>query len=215
MIAPHLPLKKQQKGFTIVELMIATLVFSTVLLVVTVGIIQITRVYYKGLNEAATQDTVRSIADTVSQSIQFGGGEVIPTPARNINGLSSFCVGNTQYTYRSGYQLVDGTPDNSNGKHQANQGLISRTLPGCNAASPNAASGREMLSPKMRLSELTVRQDANEPDLYKITVRVAFGDDDLLNDSTGLKPTCKSTAGSQFCSVSELTTTVVKRIGNN
>jgi prepilin-type N-terminal cleavage/methylation domain-containing protein len=214
MIASRLPLKRQQKGFTIVELMIATLVFSTVLLVVTVGIIQITRVYYKGLNEAATQDTVRSIADTISQSIQFGGGDVTPTPGRTLNTVS-FCVGNTQYTYRSGYQLVDGTPDNSNGKHQSNQGLISRTLPGCNGASPNASTGREMLSPKMRLSELTVKQDANEPDLYKITVRVAFGDDDLLNDSTGPKPTCKSTAGSQFCSVSELTTTVVKRIGNN
>lgn len=201
MIASRLPLKKQQKGFTIVELMIATLVFSTVLLVVTVGIIQITRVYYKGLNEAATQDTVRSIADTLSQSIQFGGGDVTLVPAK-----SFFCVGNTQYSYKLGQQFVDGA---------GNYGLVSGTVPGCGGGSNALSSGREMLSPKMRLSELTVRQDANEPDLYKITVRVAFGDADLLNNPTGTNPTCKSTAGSQFCSVSELTTTVVKRIGNN
>lgn len=201
MIASRLPLKKSQKGFTIVELMIATLVFSTVLLVVTVGIIQITRVYYKGLNEAATQDTVRSIADTISQSIQFGGGDVVIPP-----GKPFFCVGNTQYSYKLGQQLTDGA---------GNYGLVSGTVPGCSGGSAELTTGREMLEPKMRLSELTVKQDANEPDLYKITVRVAFGDDDLLNNATGPNPSCKSTAGSQFCSVSELTTTVVKRIGNN
>jgi prepilin-type N-terminal cleavage/methylation domain-containing protein len=209
----RMPLEKQQKGFTIVELMIATLVFSTVLLVVTIGIIQITRVYYKGLNEAATQDTVRSITDTIGQAIQFGGGEVTPTDARADKSTKSFCIGNTQYTYTSGMQLVDGPPDA--GKSETNRVLLTRTLAGCNAASPNATSGRELLSPKMRLAELAVKQDTNEPDLYKVTVRVAFGDDDLLNNPNSAKPSCKSTAGSQFCSVSELTTTVVKRIGSN
>lgn len=205
------PLKKQQKGFTIVELMIATLVFSVVLLVVTVGIIQITRVYYKGLNEAATQDTVRSITDTISQSIQFGGGEV--SDIRVAGATKRFCVGNTQYTFWPGKQLVDGIPDIA--RSQVNQTLLTRTVAGCTADTPPATSGRELLSPKMRVAELNVQQDATEPDLYKVTVRVAFGDDDLLNNPNSTKPTCKSTAGSQFCSVSELTTTVVKRIGSN
>lgn len=194
--------KQNQHGFTIVELMIATLIFSVVLLVVTIGIIQISRVYYKGITEANTQNVTRSVADTISQAIQFNGGVVTNTSG---NATGVFCVGSQQFSYRLGVKLQDAAVSGSN------YALLQSTTPGCSSSSPVPATGfKELLGPNMRLSNLAVEQTGNN--LYKITVKVVYGDDDLLNNPGSTNPTCKTGAGSQFCSISDLTTTVVKRV---
>lgn len=198
------------RGFTIVELLIATLVFSVILLTVTVGIIQITRVYYKGINEANTQDTARGVMDTISQAIQFSGATVSPTVASAPGASTSFCVGNQQFSYRLGYQLVENSP----GANQTTKALWQSTASGCTGNPAAAASGIELLSPKMRLANLTVTQVNGDPNIWKVSVRVVYGDDDLLNSPTSTNASCKGDTGQQFCSVSELTTTVVKRVGN-
>jgi len=46
--------KRLQSGFTLVELMIATMVFSVILLVITYGVVRFTNSYYKGLNSSTT-----------------------------------------------------------------------------------------------------------------------------------------------------------------
>src|SRR3990172_9120101 len=65
--------RKGVGGFTIVELMIATTIFSVILLIVTFGMLQIGRTYYKGITLTKTQNAARSIIDTISQDIQFSG----------------------------------------------------------------------------------------------------------------------------------------------
>lgn len=202
------------QGFTIVELLISSLVFSVVLLAVTIGIIQITRVYYKGITESTTQDAARSALDTISQAVQFNGGTVSTTANSGPGSWTSFCVGNQQFSYRLGYQLVDGTA----GTNQTNKALLQSTLANCSGNPTAATTGRELLGPKMRLSNLKVTTVGDN--LYKITIRIVYGDDDLLYSPSGASggatatdAACKGQrAGSQFCSVSELTTTVVKRV---
>lgn len=198
----------RQHGFTIIELLIATMIFSVVLLIITGGILQITRVYYKGVTEANTQNAARSIIDTISQAIQFNGGVVQATPAPTVGAAQSFCVGSLQFSYRLGYQLVDG----ATGTNQTNNSLREDTISGCTAMSAGATfTGRELMSPKMRLSSLSVQPAGTN--LWKITVQVTYGDDDLLNNPTAANASCKGIqAGTQFCSVSELSTIVVKRI---
>lgn len=210
MIKTHQRTSSNTRGFTIVELLIATLVFSVILLTVTVGIIQITRVYYKGINEANTQDTARGVMDTISQAIQFSGSTVSPTVASAPGASTSFCVGNQQFSYKLGYQLVENSP----GTNQTTKALWQSTASGCTGNPAAAASGIELLSPKMRLANLTVTQVNGDPNIWKVSVRVVYGDDDLLNNPTGTNASCKGDKGQQFCSVSELTTTVVKRVGN-
>ena len=187
--------KLDAKGFTIVELLIATLVFSTVLLVVTIGIIQITRVYYKGITESSTQNTARTLMDTITQAIQFSGGTVTDSDGDTV------CLGNQQLSYRTGVQMVNG-----------GQAVVRlNSLAGCTNASPaNFSSGTEFMSPKMRLASLSVQSQGNN--LYKVQVKVVYGADDLLNNPGNANASCKPGAGSQFCSVSELTSTVVKRV---
>jgi len=197
-----------QAGFTLIELMIATLVFSVVLLTVTIGIIQISRVYYKGLNEIDVQNTSRTIMDSVTQGIQFSGGTVTDTPTPAIGALRTFCIGNQQYSYRLGYQLVDNSP----GTNQTVSSMRVNTVADCPTAAAKT-TGEEFLSPKMRLSKMSVKQITTG--VYTVSIKVAYGADDLFTNPTSSDPVCKSTAGSQFCSVSELTSTVYKRVGAN
>lgn len=205
---------KQQadmRGFTIVELMIATLVFSLILLLVTMGVLQVNRVYYKGVTEANTQNVARSITDTISQAIQFNGGSITPLPtnaAPTAGNMYYVCVNNQQFIYWPGYQLVGGTP----GTHQTNRSLVQRTVAGSCAAPVAPISGRELISPNMRLSNLQISQIGTS-NLFKVRVTVVYGDEDVLNSPTSLAPTCKSTQGNNhFCSVSDLTTVVEKRV---
>jgi prepilin-type N-terminal cleavage/methylation domain-containing protein len=198
---------QDQQGFTIVELLVSSLIFSLILLVVTVGIIQISRVYYKGITESTTQNTARSIVDTVSQAIQFNGGAVSTTLSPAPGTWSSFCVGSQQFSYRLGYQLVEGAPSGN----QTNKALLQTPLAGCSGNPAAATTGRELLGTKMRISKLTVASAGTN--MYRVSIRIAYGDDDLLDNPTSTTASCKgATAGSQFCSISELTTTVVKRV---
>ncbi|HYH75164.1 MAG TPA: prepilin-type N-terminal cleavage/methylation domain-containing protein [Candidatus Saccharimonadales bacterium] len=202
-------LGKHQAGFTIIELMISTMVFGTVLLVVTTAILQITRVYYKGITQANTQSVARNITDLVSQGIQFNGGDVTETPGPN----NAFCVGGQQYSFVLGKQLADGTPTAA----QTHHALVVADRPGCTASTPGssmntaATTGRELLQPNMRLSKMSVENIGTN--LYKVTVKVVSGDDDILTNPTTAAATCQNvTAGTQFCAESELTTVVTKRV---
>lgn len=207
---------RASQGFTVIELMIATAVFAVVLVVVTAGILQVSRLYYKGVNQAHTQSVVRSITDTIAQTIQFGGGGVTPTTAGTATPTAPkvFCVGNQRFTYDLGWQVVDSSPNASN--HQAFHGLVQDNFSGCSSSSPQTISnsavlGRELLSPNMRLSKLNVIDlGAN---LYRIEVRVIYGDDDLLKSPNDPLTSCiNEKAGTQFCTISELSTVVTKRV---
>jgi len=201
-----------KKGFTIIELMIATMVFGVVLLFVTIAILQFTRVYYKGVTQANTQDTTRTLVDNITQAIQFNGGAITATPPRVYGATAAFCVGNVQYTYVIGKQLVDSTPNAQQTWHS----VVQRDLGGCVAGSPTPpmssqfTTGRELLAPKMRLSRLEVAPIG--PNVYRVTVKVVFGEDDLLINPTAADAKCRGQAGSQFCAVSEITTVVTKRV---
>jgi type II secretory pathway pseudopilin PulG len=206
----HLPVKlhshsARQKfagGFTIVELLIATAVFSTILLVCTAALLQIGRVYYKGVTATQTQEVARQVIDDISRNIQFNGGNVQPTTGTLTGTDYKFCVGSKRYSYVLGNKLEAGTQPNV---------LVVDQPSSCDTSPPQslssgslAAGSRELLSPNMRLAKLEV---AGSAPIYTVTVRVIYGDNDLINADQ-----CKGGAGSQFCATSELSTTVKKRV---
>ena len=203
-------------GFTIIELLVASMVFSVVLLVVTAGVLQVTRVYYKGLTEANTQNTARSIMDTIAQTIQFTGGTVTSTASPVPGTDQAFCIGNNQFSYRLGWQVED-TYDVS--KNQVWHGLVQANVAGCTSGtaaqilSNQTVTGRDLLGPHMRLANLVVEPNGTVPNQYKIQVRVVYGDKDILDNSTAANASCQNVlAGTQFCAVSDLSTIVVKRV---
>lgn len=216
-------LRVRSDGFTIVELMIATLVFSTILLLITVGVLYFTHTYYSSINRATTQNTARTIISSVSQGIQFSGTPVATTAD---TGSNFFCAGGNMYIFKPGVQYQGATAT------ATNPGLYVVPSPsGC--ASPagvnyNRPDAQQLLGKGMRIADFTVTSMGRQ--LYTISLTLAYGDNDLLcapqsvadscNNNTVLTDgqltasdvTCRSQTGSQFCAVSSFNTTVQQRV---
>ena len=133
---------KNNQGFTILELLIATTVFSVILLVVTTGIIRIGNIYYKGITASKTQESIRNISSELSSSIQFANGIKVPGSSANI-----FCLGNTRYTYFLNREYARGS--------EATTGIYSEILnPGsaCACMIPSCVTEtRQLLGNNMRV----------------------------------------------------------------
>ncbi len=195
---------KQQKGFTIIELLIATTVFSVVLLIVSAAIIGLGRQYYKGVNQSKTQEVARSIVEEIANNLKYSTGDPINL-GTNGDDISGWCISERLYAFRVGEQL--GTDSNQSRAvllrgDDCNLPDEGNFLPG-----PNQT---ELIGENMRLSRLTIEEDANN--VWTVTVRVAMGTDEDLDDPNGPNAVCKGQENTQFCSVSEYQSRVVKRI---
>jgi type II secretory pathway pseudopilin PulG len=212
-------------GFTIIELMIAALVFSMVLILITYGVIRFNQAYYGGIIQTDTQNVAHTVIDNISQAIQFDGGTVT-TGMKNGN-WSGLCVGSQFYQYQLGKQLVGSGP----GADQTLQALVLETnVSACSGQTPGASlNGTELLGEHMRLADLEVTPIGGT-NLYKVYVRVVYGDDDLLcaqsvpgscsnpnstNGATAKDAQCKyDISNPAFCAEADLSTTVQQRVTN-
>lgn len=184
------------KGFTVIELMIATTIFSVVLLVCTFGLIQIGRTYYKGTALVRTQNVTRAAFEDISQAIQYG--ESIPNrnaPLTSPN--NSVCIGNRLYTYYMNTVPVNDTT-----------GLIVQQVDSSCAPIPGTRP-RQLLGKNMRLTQFLINKVAGSDYVYAVIIKVNYGDPAL---SPGPDNNCLSGNGSQFCATSELNTTVRRRL---
>lgn len=211
-------IRTKQTGFTIVELMIATAVFAVILLVATGAIIQISRAYFKGRTTTQMQEAARSVTAAASEALQFGGSEF--TAITEVNGTKGYCIGSTRFSYVPFKLLQDNqyglVIDKINTGQQCESGLPAHDL---NAASPAVEDDwQEFLIPRMRVLEFNITKLDNN--LYKVSVALAIGENDLFEDvsapagfDAGDKPyRCKTQIGSQFCAVTSLSTIVQRRV---
>lgn len=235
---------RTDRGFTIIELLIATMVFSLILIVITAGVLRFTRQYYKGVISNQTQNTTRAIIDDVARAVQFNSGSVqkltsnsMPAPPLSTYG---YCIGDSKrYSFVLNRQVTSSSP--SALEHQSKYGLVSDNTTGCTTSTlalrTDITSGnlvdpgtnvRELLGEHMRLNKFSIASTGLPSDgVYTIVVKVIYGDDELLcspNVAGECDPgtttlsadrsdlTCRSSSGAQFCAVSELTTTVKKRV---
>jgi prepilin-type N-terminal cleavage/methylation domain-containing protein len=192
-----------KKGFTIIELLIATVVFSLILLVVTGAIIQFSRLYYKGVIQSRTQEVARTITQDIAQNIQFGGS----TPSSSPNVI---CIGSKRYTKVLNVQV--GTGSNNHGLVYDSPSGGCSTASGYDVTQAGLASGaKEFLGQNMQLVALNVSEQPAGSGLWRVDAHVVYGADADLTDAT--KTSCKSIiSGGQFCAVSRLTTAVSQRL---
>jgi len=219
----HQP-KQHQSGFTMVELMIAMTVFSVIVIVITVSVIQFSKQYYKGVISSATQNTARTIIDDISRSIEFNAGGVNPISSVPAGPVKGYCVGKDKRYSFEPYQQV--TDTGLNAPLQQNfHGLVADSVSCGQTSSPlpvsslsatlTTTNARELLGQHMRIAKFTIITPSSgelSGKLYVINIKVVYGDNDLLTDPTSPDMTCKSTTGSQFCATAELTTSVRKRL---
>jgi prepilin-type N-terminal cleavage/methylation domain-containing protein len=172
------------KGFTIIELLIATVIFSLILLVITGAIVQFGRIYYRGIVQSRTQERSRAITESIAKNLQFSHkSSFSSTPG-------CYTVGNQSYTF--------------------NEPLPSNTLllknGGC-----DASGGTQLLGERMQLVALDVA-DPTSTGSYTVHARVVYGAAEDFESDDVTKPCKPIIIGGQFCAVSELTTTVVSRL---
>jgi len=219
--------KNKHGGFTIVELMIATAILSIILTLVTVMMIRIGDLYYKGISQTIVQDNVRTITDDVSQHLQLN--DQSPTTATS-GSTQAYCINTTRYTYvlnnqigTNGYIHIlwrDTIPNN--------QSCTTANLAASNPSKrTHGTNGTELLANESMLTYFCIDGEdssgnpesgctpGNSP--FNVSVAIAYGNALLtssppLLSGSGLSAACNGQTGDQYCATAHLTTTVAQRI---
>ena len=220
------------KGFTIIELLIATVVFSAILLVLTQVVIRLSGTYYHGVIQNQTLNVAKNITNDIVQQIQFTGGDIInknnPSPwnkmlisdTLSLKKYESYlCIANNQYVYQ-----LNGINDSST----SNGSLILSYNPQCSGLGPSfvfnsswdlrnsstiSSSYYVSLVPShMRLVKFNVNPQFGN--LYKVDVKVAYGSDaNPLVGGIGFNPSSGNcNPNSPYCATTELVTYVEKTV---
>lgn len=231
------------KGFTIIELMISTVIFSIMLVLCLAGIVQVSRAYYKGVTHSRTQESARLLMDEITQAIQLSGSTISylsPVDGFNIvvtgpevdsgkvtEGTGVICAGNKQYTYALD-RKVSSVEDETN--KEIRHAILSEDIKCSDALMASdlnqdiSGSQRSLLSENMRLTKFSVTRvtpnlnvsTKTGSQLWKVEISIAYGDQDLLSytdDSGADRVICNPGTGTEFCSIVELSTIVSRRIG--
>lgn len=146
-------LEPKTPGFTIIELLVATLVFSIVLVVVLAAFVQISRLFYKGVNIANLHNDTRTITQDIENDIKFVQSSPQSFAATyNAPGKGYFCIGLHRYTYNLGHQLGSGGANDI--------GIERQTISygsGCpNQAAAAGTNQQELLDNGMQLNAISL-----------------------------------------------------------
>lgn len=206
--------KLGKKGFTIIEVLIASMVFTTVLLLCMEGITRIAKVYIKNASISKTNEFAKAFTEEITQQIKYGSS--VPVYFKNSNNRL-ICVGGMAYVVKINRKIDD------------NQDVKKRRDDGCNNFKDNGffddPEAVSIAPPRSRILIFDFEEYVNNeiPVKYKLDIRIALGDGDLMVDNSGKNANeddvildqlkCKSgIAGSEFCSVITLTTVATRRI---
>lgn len=213
--------KTDNRGFTILELMIAMGVFSGVLLLLVSTVVSVGSLYQKGIINSRTQEAARNISEQISRDMQLTSG-LFAESTRTLGGFktTAFCIGNVRYSYIEDTKLDTDVPPSSTGNKTAHHILWRDTYNGsCTPANLGIAglpttNGRELMAESMSLkstkefvedgisSKYIKVVDKVFGDLYRINIVVKYGDIDAFDSAKGV---CRpSNRGGAFCSVSSL-----------
>jgi prepilin-type N-terminal cleavage/methylation domain-containing protein len=216
----------KMNGFTIVELLIATVVFAVVLLVAQASFLQIGHLFYRGVSINQTQET----ADHIFQDIN-GNFQSAPSVGGGLNspgGYNYYCIGNIRYTYRINNEVNANAPS-ADHSPSGNFGVIKDILPGAGAACATPCSDTsgspcpagtvklqspvEMLGNRMRIEKFDIPSPPPGSNLYNVSIVLAYGDDNTLTYHTPgdfSTVACQGDAHNDFCAVSSINTAIYK-----
>lgn len=183
-----------KRGFTIVELMIAMVVFGMASLMTTAIVIGMSRQYQKGTYTAQLNDASRSVHQDIRDAIAYSKSyDTLKTDS----GVSFFCAGSTMYYWPV---TSPGTPKN---------GLFKRALSGLPCTRDNAQVGVNLLPRNGFVQNFSINLGAGG--LYTITTNFAVGTNDMFTDTnyTECLPTLR---GGDFCSIVNYTSNVKSRL---
>ena len=212
----------KQHGFTIIELLIATLVVSMILLLCVYGLAQVSRFFTKGVTTATTQTVARSVLEDITGRIQVEQNLVLG-PITSVPNKVIHCIGINRYSYSftSDDELTSSVPLTSGTRMLIREDLTSVpvTESECSGNSVVANSVTQLLKENMRIVDFNINSPANSNGrLYNVSLKVLYAPDDAalaeivyLPDPLNTKDVrCSGAIGSEFCGLSTLSTTVFR-----
>lgn len=202
--------KMDNKGFTIIELMIAISILSVIMLISSTAIIFIARQYQNGVTRTTLQSASRQLHQKFTDSIKFSGGEIIQTDS---DGYSVICVGDSRYYFKTPLTgSITTTTGMSNLFFDKNSSGFSSSTCG---AGLNESSSAKLLPNNSRVAQALLACDTPSPKSCTLKTTFISGDDDLFNVSTSTDIdtlSCKAGIGNQWCSIVNLRSTVNSKI---
>lgn len=187
-------------GFTLVELLVAMAFFSFMLLIISVGVIQVARIYQSGVAARRTQSAARAVVEDVTREVRDARRLAVVTNDR-------LCLeGETTVDYQ----------------RTGDQQLLKRILrtPFC----PAAVSGDQVLDSQalvdgdpanVQLRQFSLRAitsgSRDTTGSVEMTIVIATGAPDLLQGGQCIP----GVSGSQFCSTTQLVSTATLRGSDN
>ncbi len=184
-------MKRNERGFTLIELLVAMAVFSSMLVIISVGFINIVHLHNQALNSNVSQDNARTAMDELVRAIRDSTG-VVGTPGAGPSGTLCLTSQNGQETI---YYV---TP----------AGVLTRAS-NCTTKTGPAS----ITSSAVNVSNFVATVQSTGPKIVKpvVQVTVTVG---TTGNSTGLGAglNCGTTNASRtFCSVVTLTSGAVPR----
>lgn len=176
------------------------------------------------MNTAATSPLAPTIVNTTCFSSSHNYSN---TNDGTTETVYSYCINNTRYSYVMNREL--GT-DTTTTPQQTTPHVLWRDTLTTNATacptpditqphpadgSTQPGSGYEMLGNHMRLTRFVVQQTTTSSGIYNVDAWMAFGDSDLVQPDPSGSPgrsLCNGGRGTQFCSVSAISTQLTGRI---
>lgn len=210
--------RRSQKGFTIVELMIAVSVFAVAMVMVMGGVIFISKQYRQATTRVALEEASRNVHQQVTQAMQFNGAGTAVDAA--VGDYWATCIGHEMYIYGQNFSGVTIDASNIAGLYNnQKEGLYVGGIPagGCsNAPADFATNGsfHNLLPPGVKVVEFKIT-GADHTGFSTVFVKAPSSDGgDLLEvDAVTNEIRCDvSLAGKEFCSVVKLNSRAVGRI---
>jgi prepilin-type N-terminal cleavage/methylation domain-containing protein len=229
-----------QKGFTLIELMLSMSFVAVLLMAIAVTTIQISNIYTKGITLSEVNQVGRSLSDELQRSIASSVPfDVTPRVDESPSTATSkyvvrdgggrLCLGNYTYAWNYGQALAGGVgaPAIFNTYDDGSPVRFAKVLDPSGALCANEtapiirANATEMLSSGDRdliMHSFTIIKTANDPDtsqaIYAITMTIGTNDSaQLTTDDASCKPPATGVGDESYCSVNEFD--IIARAGNS
>lgn len=186
-------IKANEKGFTLIELMLAMTFFSFILLFVTTGFIIVNRAYNKGLTVKLVQDEGRGLIEELTREIRTAGDSGV-----NVGTSDCISVNGTMYYLNK--------PINTDPPYRLYKLQTGIT---CDTYDPVQTDGEDVLEERVGVQYIEA-SDISGTGVYSIKIVLSTMEEDLIV-TTGQDAECTTGSGSQYCDIVTMTTVVSTR----
>ena len=175
-------------GFTLIEILLAMALFTTVMLVSTLGFIGINRTYTRGMVRKQLSESVQTITDDLTRSLRAQSTKTDPDSCKEgcvPNGWSVLSFSNACYMWK-----VD---DPSGGLYKAQKS--------CRPESADPSNRTGLLDERFMVHDLTVTSVSGGQGLFRVSGTFTTTDADaLVDDHSSCRGTSQS-PGVSTCAV--------------